>query len=102
MKPRTLLHWHSLSEGSWQLVPSGHWAHAVRVPLQSPVCPQVVLGCWSHSLRGSVPARAGPQLPLPTPLCFWLARQVSHVSLHASSQQTPSTQKPESHAVATE
>jgi hypothetical protein len=43
-------------------------------------------------------AFAGPHVPSSVPDCLPAAEQATHVSLHAPSQQTPSTQKPLAHS----
>src|SRR3954468_14741820 len=80
-----------------------HWAGAQTVsaayrlqapaPLHIPVGPQLVAGVATQTLRGSVPAATGAQVPTePERL------QVVQRPVHAVLQQTPSTQKPLAHS----
>jgi hypothetical protein len=78
---------------SEQLVFSGQNWHSPPAS-QLPVCPQVLWGSVSQLSCGSVPSLAAPHVPSSTPLCLSAARQAEQSSVQASSQQTPSTQKP--------
>jgi hypothetical protein len=61
---------------------------------------QVDMDVIAHgSLCGLVPLFAGPHVPSATPASFSIAAQATHVSVHAVSQQKPSTQKPVWHGL---
>lgn len=73
-------------------VPLAYLRHA-PAPSHSPSLPHVVSGCASHSPSGSVPSAIAPQVPSAPPP-FFAVLHAWHVALHASSQHTPSEQKP--------
>ena len=50
----------------------------------------------AQSSSGSEPATTGPHVPS-APCPFFAAEQATHVPVHAESQHTPSTQKPDAH-----
>src|SRR5947207_3617281 len=77
-----------------QTVPEAYLRQA-PVPSQTPSVPQLCAPMSSHSLRGSVPRSASMQVP--TAPC---RAQVRQASVQALSQQTPSTQNPLAHSVA--
>jgi len=65
--------------------------------LQAPKVPHVDGGCHGHEPPGSVFAAAKPHVPsAPEPFCA--AVHAVHVPVHALSQHTPSTQKPDWHS----
>jgi hypothetical protein len=84
-----------LHEGALQTVSTAYFAHPPE-PSQTPVSPQVEASDFTQIARGSAtPAATGAQMPGPS---VWL--QVTQGPVQALLQQTPSTQKPEAHWLA--
>lgn len=78
------------------VVPAGHCSHA---PLsQLPSVPQVVFAVEAQSILGSGPSAASAHVPSAPEVSA--AEHARQASVHAESQQTPSTQKPLWHPAA--
>jgi hypothetical protein len=69
----------------------------VPAPLQTPVVPHDEGAKSGHSASGSAPAATGPQTPS-APEPFFVVEHATQLDVQAVSQQTPSTQKPETHS----
>ena len=80
-----------------QIVLLSYFEHS-PIPSQRPSVPQLLVAVTGHSLRGSIaPAATGVHLPRAIGLA-----QVWQDPAQAFSQQTPSTQKFDSHSLLTE
>ena len=75
----------------WQIVPISYLRHAPW-PSQVPSPPQVATSDFEHveAARGGSPVGTNEHVPISP-----LTSHRLHVSVHAESQQTPSTQKPD-------
>ena len=75
-------------------------ARQAPAPLQTNAlaCVEPLHAWGAHSLSGSAPSAMVPHAPS-APLPFFTAEHAWHAPAHAASQQTPSTQKPETQSL---